>query len=368
MIHYICRDGREHTVAPFLCAARKSLRDLIRITPYEKIFAEGFITPGHLIFTDLDHLSNYEIEVAQKVATAVRNATPGIRVLNEPAHVLQRFSLLETLSNNGLNAFSAVRLDGFIPKLRYPVFIRREDGAFGPESELLYSEKDLRKAMQNLVTSGRPLKGRIAVEFCAEPSEDGFYRKYGAFCVGAHILPQHIQVSKGWVVKQETSLLTPTILAEEEGYLRDNPHEEQLRAIFNTANTDFGRIDYSFVHSRLMVYEINTNPAFPYNPDRNGREAVREAAGEKLIAALRSINTPIGRHRSVPFSLPVPVVHAVPVPRGPKSIWSLFGRSALLDWTMGIYKRRIPEVIRQKIPRKLKTPLEHILYFCINRT
>ncbi len=51
------------------------------------------------------------------------------------------------------------------------------------------------------------------------------------------------------------------LLAEELDYMRTNPHENELLAIFNLARIDYGRIEYSLYNGRIQVWEINTNPS-----------------------------------------------------------------------------------------------------------
>jgi len=347
MIHYICRNGHRDTVVPFLCAAGSALRNVLRVTTYEEIFSGAALAAGHLIFTDLDRLSGQEIEAAHAAATSMREAVPDVRVLNEPALALQRFSLLTALWKDGTNPFRAARLDGDIPALNYPVFIRREDGAFGPETELLYSEEELRAAVAALPGRGLPLRGRIAVEFCAEPDADGYYRKYGAFRVGDRILPQHIQFSRHWVVKQDTGFVAPSFVAEETDYIRDNPHEAALRAIFERAHVEFGRIDYAFSGGRLIVYEINTNPAFPFGNHRNGRQHLRREAARHLAEALREIDTPLATTQTVQCAPPCGG-------EAPERIFQLAGRSPLLDRALALYWKAVPESLRRLIPREMK--------------
>jgi hypothetical protein len=362
MIHYICRNGEQNTIAPFLCTTGSALQNVIRVTSYEEIFAEGALAAGHLIFTDLDRLSGYELEAAQVVAKAMRDATPGVRILNEPVQVLLRYSLITMLWKEGLNPFRAVRLDGAIPTLRYPVFIRREDGALGPESGLVQSEKELRDVMAELLARGCPLRGRLAVEYCAERSSDGYFRKYGAFRVDARILPQHIQFSRHWVVKQDTGVVTPPLVDEEMDYIRGNPHEGALRAVFDCAKVGFGRIDYSFVGGRLVVYEINTNPMFPSGNHRNGRQHLRRMVGQKLVEALRELDSPLPRADAVRFILPSLVFRALPLLWiKPGSIAQLLGRSALLDRIISLYWRVIPESLRRRLPTGLKMSATHVL-------
>jgi hypothetical protein len=368
MIHYICRNGQQDTVVPFLCAAGGALRNTLRITPYEDIFSRGSLAAGHLIFTDMDRLSGHELEAAHMIARSMRDAVPGIRVLNEPARSRQRYSLLTTLWKEGVNPFRAARLDDTIPALRYPVFIRREDGAFGPETDLLYSEEELQDAIANLPARGLPLRGRIAVEYCAEKNADGYYRKYGAFRVADRILPQHIQFSRHWMVKQDTNVITPAFVAEEEQYIRQNPHEAELRTIFDRAHVEFGRIDYAFAGGRLIVYEINSNPAFPHGNHRNGREHLRQEAGRRLVEALQEADAPLtttGTVRCFPRGGGVQTSPARA--NAPQRIFQMVGKSALLDRAIALYWKAVPESLRRMIPAELKKSTMYMLSWLFMR-
>lgn len=345
---------------PFLMAAGAALSDSLSVTPYERIFSEESLRAGHLIFTDHDLLSGTELEAAQVIADSVRAAIPGVRILNEPARVLQRYALLTALWNEGVNPYRAVRLDDAIPELKYPVFIRREDGAFGPESELLYLKNELVDAIAELPDRGFPLRGRIAVEYCAEKCESGYFRKYGAFRLGDRILPQHILFSRQWMVKQNTSVTSPAFIAEEMRYIDENPHAAELMKIFDMAKVDFGRIDYGFVGGRLIVYEINTNPTFPHGNHRNGREHLRKTAGQRLVEALREFDAPLvtplmsSRVRCVQPAY-------LRVVRVPGRGFQLVGRSALLDMIISLYWRAVPEGLRKVLPGNLKKSAMHML-------
>jgi len=55
--------------------------------------------------------------------------------------------------------------------------------------------------------------------------------------------------------------LTDLIFLDEEmHYLQSNPHQAELRRIFDLANIRFGRIDYAVADRCIQVWEINTNP------------------------------------------------------------------------------------------------------------
>ena len=47
---------------------------------------------------------------------------------------------------------------------------------------------------------------------------------------------------------------------DEFDYIQKNPHEEQLRQIFDLAHVEYGRIDYSIKNGRVQTWEINLNP------------------------------------------------------------------------------------------------------------
>jgi hypothetical protein len=64
-------------------------------------------------------------------------------------------------------------------------------------------------------------------------------------------------------------------------YLQAHPHEAELRKIFDLANIEYGRIDYSLLNGKIQVWEINTNPNITSSPmkiapggcRRNGRSS-----------------------------------------------------------------------------------------------
>jgi hypothetical protein len=44
--------------------------------------------------------------------------------------------------------------------------------------------------------------------------------------------------------------------------MKQNPHEKSLNNVFDLAGINYGRIDYSILHGKPVVWEINTNPHF----------------------------------------------------------------------------------------------------------
>lgn len=313
MLHYVTRELHRYTIDAFLDAYREAgiaLPLAIRPVSYETLLALKRAPVGNYIFTDLDRLSGFEIDAAAEIAKAVAAADPRAMISNWPNRVLGRYALLRRLRDTGINSFGVWRLDEARPPDAYPVFIRREQDALGPETPLLHDEGEYEAAVEALQKAGKGLTGRIAVQFRQQPDGDGIYRKYGAFHFRGRVVPQHLFLSRNWVVKRSTFELSPEIVAEEERYVFDNPHEEELRRIFALAETDFGRIDYGLVDGRVEVFEINTNPNFPrMRRASDGRARRRLHVLEGVVKGFGELDPPGVRRGLVRFKSPKPKLH-----------------------------------------------------------
>jgi len=312
MLYYVTRELHSYTIDDFLaCFHRCGLAppDFLRPVSYETLFANKRAPIGSYVFTDLDRLSGYEIDAATEIAR-VLSAVPNAAIINWPNRVLGRYALLRRLHEAGLNSFNVWRLDEHRMPTHYPVFIRREQDALGPESHLLQDEAQYRAAVDVLQNSGKGLSGRIAVQFCQQPDANGIYRKYGAFCFRGQVVPQHLFLSRDWNVKRSSIELSPAMIAEEEQYVFGNPHADQLRAIFELAQIDFGRADYAVVNGRIEIFEINTNPTFPrMRLDRPERARRRHHSVEGVVAGFRTFDQPIASPGLVRFRTPKPKLH-----------------------------------------------------------
>src|SRR2546430_577175 len=99
----------------------------------------------------------------------------------------------------------------------------------------------------------------LVTEFCDTADGAGIYRKFSAFIVGDRVVPRHVFFSRRWMLKVP-DLVTDALVAEERTYVETNPHEHELRAIFDLAGLEWGRIDYGVRDGALQIWEINTNP------------------------------------------------------------------------------------------------------------
>jgi hypothetical protein len=313
MLYYVARELHHYTIGGYLNAYRKAgipLPVAIQPVSYETLLALKRAPGGNYIFTDLDRLSGYETDAVAEIAKAVQAADPRALVSNWPNRVLGRYALLRLLREEGINSFGVWRLDEARAPTAYPVFIRREPDALGPETPLLHDEAEYRAAIEALQKAGKGLTGRIAVQYRQVPDSAGMFRKYGAFYFRGRVVPQHLFMSHNWIVKHSTMDLSPPMIAEEERYVLDNPHADQLRRIFQLAQTDFGRIDYTIVDGRLEVFEINTNPTFPRirsTPDSRGPR--RKHVLEGVAKGFAELDPPGVRAGLVRFKSPRPKLH-----------------------------------------------------------
>ncbi|MEZ5830987.1 MAG: hypothetical protein R3D05_07375 [Dongiaceae bacterium] len=325
MLHYVARELHRYTIDGFLDAYRKAGTTTpvsIRPVSYETLLALRCAPLGNYVFTDLDRLSGFEIDAASEIAKAVHAAAPQATISNWPNRVLGRYALLRRLCEAGINSFGVWRLDEARLPSAYPVFIRREQDALGPETPLLHDESEYRAAVEQLQRAGKGLTGRIAVQYCQRPDENGIYRKYGAFFFRGRIVPQHLFFSSDWIVKRSFTELTPDEVAEEERYVFDNPHAEHLCNIFDLARTDFGRIDYAVVGGRIEVFEINTNPTFPRiraKADSRGRRRAHVLDG--VVQGFRDLDPPGAQSGLVRFKSPKPKLHRL----RNRSVWRRLG-------------------------------------------
>ncbi len=331
MISVFAHANNTHTLGNLFSVA--PLRKILRPVLYQDAFRTLTVPVGPAIFMDMDLLDARQREVAASMAGAIRAASPGAPILNHPAIACERYELLSRTHRLGLSPVQATRLESGDMPQRYPVFIRSECGANGPETGLLHNEADYTQAVEDLRRHGKPAKGRIAVSYHAQPGADGYFRKFGAFRIGDSIIPQHIQFNRDWVVKANAPDRTETHIAEEQAYCELNPHPALVMPVFEAGHIEFGRIDYGFVDGQFCLYEINTNPTFPRfaggDQKRNARRLIIRNA---VVEALQRIDDGKSSRRSVPFMPLSPYRDYVDTHN-----WSVLSRSA---WRMRLVLRK----------------------------
>jgi hypothetical protein len=217
---------------------------------------------GTYIFTEHEHLSAAELQLARQLWDTLSKAEPPVRLVNDPSKVLGRLDLLQRLFSEGINRFRAVRANeprALLASLRYPVFVREEKAHKGTLTPLLHGPDDLFRALRRLPLMGYYARDLLVVEFCDTSDGSGIIRKYSAFRIAGRIIPRHVLFGRNWNLKQP-ELEDPYLQAERDEYLKTNPHEAEIAHAFDLGGFDYGRIDYSLLDGGLQVWEINSNP------------------------------------------------------------------------------------------------------------
>jgi len=249
MIFYLTHKKHAYTMGRYLETFAPDLADRICPVAYGEVRGTP---PGTYIFTDVERLKFKEALGASRLWHCLERA--GYRLLNHPRRSMRRYRLLKTLHRRGINTFNVFRpWEGLWHRPEYPVFLRGENDHRGNMSDLIATPRELFRARCHH-------RKALVTEFCDTRGADGLYRKYSAMRVGDRILPRHIFFSNHWMIKNADAC-DDRLLAEELDYLHTNPHEKEVRAIFDLARIDYGRIDYGLCRGRIQVWEINTNPS-----------------------------------------------------------------------------------------------------------
>ncbi|ESY13851.1 hypothetical protein NKI46_02625 [Mesorhizobium sp. M0615] len=263
MIFYVAHREHAYTQAVVLLYHRTDLEAWFRLVRYEDAGLLRGVRAGVVIWSDMDRLTSDELSRAAGISAELADNT-GLTQLNHPTASLQRFDLLRLLHADGSNAFRVFRPDELEEAIRYPVFIRDETGALYREPPLLHDRPALDAAIARL--DGSDLVRPMVVEMIGTPGMDGYFRKYAAFRVGDTIYGQHCAMSKSWFVKNSPEQLLQAHIEEIRTYVDTNPDANAVMQVFEKARMQYGRIDYTFVDGRLVVFEINSNPTVLSDP------------------------------------------------------------------------------------------------------
>jgi hypothetical protein len=226
---------------------------------YDQLFNRSHLPRGRYIFADLDRLSLFETQLAAIVYRKL--ASEGMLVYNDPASVLLRFELLRVLHREGINDFNVYHPQyGQWPE-RYPVFLRQNAFHRGALTECLEDRSALEAALANLLQEGMPQANTMAVEYAAEASEDGLFRKFSVYRIGDHYFQDTTVNQQDWVVKSgQTGVASDAFYKAESEAIDTVPFEREVKRVFEIAGVQYGRVDIGIYQGRPQFYEINTNP------------------------------------------------------------------------------------------------------------
>lgn len=263
MIFYLCTEKNKHPIKSFLKDCNTSLLLKLNFITYEQIIRYRYIPVGTYIFTDIELLTPFQAEAIAKIWQRLASIE-NIQLLNHPTRSMKRYELLRSLYNNGLNKFNVYHLDEGKTPEKFPVFLRVANDHHGSETSLIETSEELAKITAEFEVQGKSKENRIITEFCDTSDEQGIFRKYSAFIIGDRVIPISMFLGYNWMLKNSSNEQLEAIknlrTQEESYYVATNPHQAELKKIFQLASIDYGRIDYSILNGKIQTWEINTNP------------------------------------------------------------------------------------------------------------
>ena len=259
MIHYLLPAKSRHTMMEFFSYEEPAFVSRFRVIDFEDLPGLSRFDRGTYVIAGIEQA---EPAMKQLIASLCDHldAAGGSRILNRPTRTLGRYDLLKQLHAAGRSEVCVARGDEDLATLRYPVFVRSERAHDGNISALLDTPAAARAALGAALLEGHSLRDLMVMEFCSTADEQGVFRKYAAYNVGGRILGRSLNAGRQWMLKLETSDFTRELVMEDQRYVMENPHTEQLADLFAFANIDFGQIDFSIKDGRIQPWEINLNP------------------------------------------------------------------------------------------------------------
>ncbi len=263
-----------------------------RTLAYDNLFTLELLPRAAYIFSDMDRLTAGQLAHAAISFRMLRKN--GLPAFSDPARFLGRYGLLRRLHEQGINDFNVYRADSFEAPRRWPVFVRTEGDHKHPVSALISDQAELDKTIAQLIADGVPISTLLIVEYAAEETRAGLYRKLSVFRVADRMIGYTCVHDDQWIVKYGKPGIAPSELYDEEyRFVVENPYGEEMRAIFDLAGIDYGRIDFGLIGGRPQIYEINSNPDVKLYPKSNGveqRDRSNEVFRANYLAALEAID------------------------------------------------------------------------------
>lgn len=257
---------------------------------YDQLIRSKWLRPARYVFCDLDRLNHWELELAGRFYIQLKEA--GLPVLNNPARVRLRFSLINAWKREGINSFGAYRpSDGEYPE-RYPVFVRKDSSHHGALSDLLHSREELDAELERIESIGIPHSDTMVVEYSAEPAAGDVFYKYAVYRIGDSYFQDTTVTERNWFVKLgEIGSVGEDFFEEEKKRMNEILFEPEVRRAFEVSNIEYGRVDYGILDGKPQFYEINTNPDISFKAEHRSQTRVksRKIFVENFKAALAAL-------------------------------------------------------------------------------
>ena len=315
MIHFFVNQaGRFAVEQTYLAMDGSGLRSRFNVHTYERLAAATELPVGACVFAAVDGLGTAGTELAVRACERLAAARPPASLLNHPGRCLRRLELLNRLHAEGVNGFRAFTARDAIARtreLRFPVFVSGVDGHGGAKRELLRSPMALRSALFQLRLRGLRMRDLAVIEFSDTREADGSFVTYAAFIVGDRVIPRHVMFSRRWATSRTRVGWSLEQTQREARYIAENPHESELRRLFDLGEISYGRIDYSIRRGRPQVWKIVTNPTIGFPPDHYGdtgvyrlRRPAEKIFYRRFAAAWHAFDATAPAGGAIPFSVP----------------------------------------------------------------
>lgn len=306
MIYCCVTSKHGYTFRGFFKLWGRSLRENVCVLPYEKIPLTRRLPNGVYVFTDFERLLEPELAFVKRLYYRLSLDPDRYTVINNPSLWLNRFDLLQRLFSLGVNTFRVYRANEIEPDLRFPIFLRRDNDHAGSLSKLLYSFEELEHTLQHLSRENRLMRNRLMiVEYSNTEDLQGVFRKYSVMNIYDNLIPRHVLFSTKWVTKCP-DITNEAFAQEENQFVEEFPHQEQVKDIFRLAGVEYGRIDYGMKDGKLQVWEINTNPIIVPAQSKISEErlASQRKSVEQILRAFKALesNSPT-KQGTYPFPL-----------------------------------------------------------------
>jgi len=259
VIYYVLPKHSRFTMEEFFSFEAPDFVNRFRVIDFQQLPAMRRFEPGTYVIAGIDQAGPAMTALIASLCDQL-DVAGGSRILNWPRRTLGRFELLRQLHAAGKSAFRVARVSEGLDHLRYPVFVRSEREHEGNLSPLASNAAEVRAAIGDVLLQGHALSDLMVVEFCSTADARGVFRKYAAYNVGGCILGRSLNAGRQWMQKLDTSDFTRELVIEDQRYVMENPHRDQLAEIFALAKIDFGQIDYSIKDGQLQPWEINVSP------------------------------------------------------------------------------------------------------------
>jgi len=311
MIFFVAPLGETWELEDYLKSYGKELLTRGCVLTWDQIVARQELPLGSYVFLAIDQMSPTEKEIAVQCWDKLSQARSDVTLINHPSRVRLRYDLLQTCYERKRNTFRVRRGMDFLRCKKFPVFLRREHDHNASISGLLFTHKELVRAIARSLYLGYRLRDLIIVEYCDTVDGAGMFRKYSSFIIGDRVLPHTLVHSDHWITKSRGRLIDVATAREELEYVQTNPHRDWLRETFALANIRYGRIDYGLLNGEPQVWEINTNPTIVRRPEagpipeeqRRMRDPVRQVFFPGLQAALEAIDSVADPSQTLPIEV-----------------------------------------------------------------